>query len=67
MISVYGGASSPSYKQVSLSGVQDGQRHQVLAVYSRTDSKMYAYVDGVLQGSGTWDGYMELQEYAPKI
>ncbi len=59
-ISLYGGASSPTYKQIT--GTIDlpiNTWNQITAIFSRTEGKIKLYINGKYDSQLTWDGYIE--------
>ncbi|MDO8603475.1 MAG: LamG domain-containing protein, partial [Candidatus Omnitrophota bacterium] len=67
LVSLYGGGSSPSYKQISISGYENGVFNHIVVVFSRSDSKIYVYMNGSFYNSLTWDGFIEGQGTSPLI
>ena len=62
-VSLYGGASSPSYKTaMGTTFVQDNNWNNITSVYSRSEASMRLYLNGNLEASIPWDGYVELMQ-----
>lgn len=59
-ISLYGGVSSPTYKQITgATTLATNTWNNIVGVYSRTDGKMYLFINGKLDSELTWDGFIE--------
>jgi len=62
-VSLYGGASSPSYKTAAGSSVvQNTGWNNITSVFSRSGGTIYLYFNGHLEGTATWDGYVEVMQ-----
>ena len=59
-ISLYGGSSSPSYKQLTGTiNLLANTWNQITTIFSRSEGKLKLYVNGKFDSQLTWDGYME--------
>jgi len=63
LASVFGGASSPSYKTASGQSFASGNSwNNITSVFSRSSRSVSVYFNGNLEGSGAWDGYVEVMQ-----
>jgi hypothetical protein len=59
-ISLYGGSSSPSYKQITGAiNLSASTWNQISAIFSRSEGKIKLYINGKLDSQINWDGYIE--------